>query len=292
MNQQPASIEGIHDNGNNEPPVRIHPWPTYDKGDVTTDQADANAAFSAVTSRRLFRYDTRPLCETETGQLEAEIANYFSVDYALATTSGTSAIALCLLGLGVGPGDEVLVSCFGFPATPSAIILTGATPVLVSVDEELHMDLQEAQQKITPRTKAILMIHMRGQTGDVRAAAALCERNGIHLVEDAVPVLGLKVGGKLAGTFGAAAAFSTQSDKSLNTGEGGFLITNDPLIYQRAVVMCGAYEGRIRKHVLNDEPIIDEFSYPLFNFRMDEIRAAIARVQLSRLPSRDRKSVV
>ncbi len=278
-----------HSEPNADTPVRTLPWPTYDKGDVATDGDDARAACKAVNSRRLFRYDTRALCDTETGQFETEVATYFGVKYALATTSGTSAIALSLLALGVGPGDEVLLSAFGFPATPSAIVLTGAKPVLVSVDDNLHLDLEDLKSKITPRTKAVLMVHMRGQSGDVRSVARFCEEIGLPLVEDAVPVLGLKIGDKFAGTFGKMGAFSTQSDKSLNTGEGGFLITDDRNLYERAVVMCGAYEGRINKHCDGQQPLVNEFALPLYNFRMDEVRAAIARVQLRRLPARTKR---
>jgi dTDP-4-amino-4,6-dideoxygalactose transaminase len=128
--------------------IRRTPWPTYDKGNVDIDHEDADAASRAVNSRRLFRYDTRELEETEVGRFEKEAADYFGVKYALATTSGTSAIALALLALGLGPGDEVLMSAFGFPATPSAILLSGATPVLVSLDENLHMDLDDLKAKI------------------------------------------------------------------------------------------------------------------------------------------------
>ena len=279
----------VQSKSQDETPVRSVPWPTYDKGNVATDGDDARAACRAVNSRRLFRYDTRNLCDTETGQFEKEITDYFGVKYALATTGGTSAIALSLLALGVGPGDEVLLSAFGFPATPSAIVLTGAKPVLVSVDDNLHLDLEDLKSKVTPKTKAVLMVHMRGQTGDVKSVAEYCDKVGLPLVEDAVPVLGLKIGDQYAGTFGKLGAFSTQSDKSLNTGEGGFLITDDRHLYERAVVMCGAYEGRINKHCNGQPPMVNEFALPLFNFRMDEVRAAIARVQLRRLPARTKR---
>jgi dTDP-4-amino-4,6-dideoxygalactose transaminase len=106
------------------------------------------------------------------------------------------------------------------------------------------------------------------------------------VVEDAVPALGVCLGGKPLGTFGAAGAFSTQSDKSLNTGEGGFLVCRDPVQYAKAVVLSGAYEGRYRKHFAGPAPEICDLDYPLLSFRMDEIRAALARAEMDRLALR------
>ena len=265
--------------------IRSAPWPTYDKGHVVIGDEEAEAALRAIRGRRLFRYDNRPLDQTEVGQFEIELAAFFGVKHALAVSTGTAAIALALFALGVGPGDEVLCSSFGFPATPSAILLAGAKPILFEVDEDLHPDLSDLERKITSRTKAVLVVHMRGQSGDIVSVASLCRRRGIHLVEDAVPIMGAKFNGKFLGTFGAAGAFSTQSDKSLNTGEGGFLLTDDDSMFEKAVALSGAYEGRVRKHC--DWPLtFDYLSLPLYNFRMDEIRGALGRSQLSRLPER------
>jgi dTDP-4-amino-4,6-dideoxygalactose transaminase len=266
-------------------PVRSIPWPTYDKGNVVLDGAEEEAACGAIRSRRLFRYDDRLLADTCVGQFEAALAIFFGTKHALAVSSGTAALSLAFLALGIGPGDEVLCSSFGFPASVSSVMLAGATPVLVEVDDDLHIDLVDLERKIGPRTRALLMIHMRGQCGDVEGALSICDKYNISLVEDAVPILGAKYRGSYLGTFGKVGAFSTQSDKSINTGEGGFLVTNDDVIYERAVAYSGAYEGRVRKHCswpLN----INYLGLPLYNFRMDEIRGAIGLVQLERLSSR------
>jgi len=269
----------------NHTPVRTAPWPTYDKGSVVIDRDEADAATRAIMSQRLFRYDDRPLAETEVGRFESELAEFFSVKHALAVSTGTAALSLSFMALGIKPGDEVLCSAFGFPASPSSIMMSGATPVLFEVDEHLHPDLDDLRRKITPRTRAVLTVHMRGQSGDIARMAALCEELGLPLVEDAVPVLGARFDGRYLGTFGTVGAFSTQSDKSLNCGEGGFLLTNDSQLFERAVALSGAYEGRVRKHC--DWPLTSDYlSLPLFNFRMDEIRGAVCRRQLAKLPQR------
>ncbi|MCJ9673271.1 MULTISPECIES: DegT/DnrJ/EryC1/StrS aminotransferase family protein [unclassified Neorhizobium] len=261
------------------------PWPTYDKGCVVLGDEEALAAQRVMSSRRLFRYDDRPFSMTEVGCFESELASFFSVRHALATSTGTSALALSLFGLGVGPGDEVLLSAFGFPATPSSVLLTGAKPVLFEIDDELHPDVHDLDRKCNSRTKAVIVVHMRGQAGNIEEIVRYCDQRGLPLIEDAVPALGAEHAGRYLGTFGRAGAFSTQSDKSLNTGEGGFVLTDDTALFEKMVALSGAYEGRFLRHC-NWASTFDYNSLPLYNFRMDELRGAIARSQLGRLTER------
>ncbi|HXM57879.1 MAG TPA: aminotransferase class I/II-fold pyridoxal phosphate-dependent enzyme [Candidatus Dormibacteraeota bacterium] len=266
-------------------PVRVGPWPTYDKGDVFVHEEDELAVHAALRSRLYFRYDRRPIGETETGQFEAALREWFDVPHALAVSSGTAAIALALMGLDLEPGSQVACPGFAFPATPSAIRMAGLEPVLVEVDDELNFDVEDLRRRAGPRLSAVVVVHMRGMASDVEGVLAAASELGVPVIEDAVPALGVRVGDRQVGTFGAAGAFSTQSDKSINTGEGGFLLTSDPELYTRAVILSGAYEGRHRLH----EDVVDNVSYldlPLYNFRMDELRAAFARAQLRRLPER------
>jgi dTDP-4-amino-4,6-dideoxygalactose transaminase len=271
-------------------PVRRAPWPTYDKGAVFVQPEDEEAALRAIRSHLYFRYDHRPPHETECAQLESELADYFGTRHALAVSSGTTALALAIMGAGIPPGSLIACPGFTFVATPSAIVLAGCRPLLVEVDENLHMDLDDLRRRWTPEIKAIMVVHMRGFASDAEKLAAFADEMGVPLFEDAVPALGADLGGRKLGTFGLAGAFSTQSDKSLNCGEGGFLVTDDDRLFARAVVLSGAYEGRYQRHFPGGAaPIDTDLNLPLLSFRMDEIRAALLRSELVRLPVRLRR---
>jgi dTDP-4-amino-4,6-dideoxygalactose transaminase len=268
-------------------PVRRAPWPTYDKGAVFVHAEDEEAAIRAIRSHLYFRYDWRPIHETECGRLEAELSQYFGTTHALATSSGTTALALAIMAAGIPPGSTIALPGFTFVATPSAVILAGCKPVLIEVDENLHLDLVDLRRRWTPDIKAILVVHMRGFAADMDALTGLAADMGVPVFEDAVPALGAELNGRKLGTFGLAGAFSTQSDKSLNSGEGGFLITDDGALFARAVVLSGAYEGRFRHHFPDAQPPVPtDLDLPLFSFRMDEIRAALLRAEMARLPVR------
>lgn len=268
-------------------PVRTTPWPTYDKGAVFVQPEDEDAAIRAIRSHLFFRYDYRPYSETECGQFERELCDYFGVQHALAVTSGTAALALAIMAAGIEPGSLIACPGFTFVATPSAILMAGCRPLLVEVTEDLHMDLDDLRRRWTPEIKAIMVVHMRGFASDAQALAAFAAEMGVPLFEDAVPALGAELRGRKLGTFGLAGGFSTQSDKSLNSGEGGFMLTNDSALYARAVVLAGAYEGRVGRHFGDNPPPLDtDLSLPLLSLRMDEIRAALLRSELVRLPQR------
>jgi dTDP-4-amino-4,6-dideoxygalactose transaminase len=268
-------------------PVRKSHWPRFDKGDVDLDEQELEALQRVLRKKLLFRYDSRAMCDTEVGRFEKALQEYFGVKHALAVSSGTAALAVSLMAIGVKPGDEVLCSSFAFAADPSSIILAGATPVLVEIDRDMHMDIVDLERRITPKTKAILVVHQRGQAGAIAEVVRIARKHGLPVVEDAVPALGATISGRYLGTFGTFGAFSTQADKSLNTGEGGFLLTNETGLFERAVLFSGAYETRVRKHCPWPMPIREQ-SLPLFNFRMDELRGALGQVQLAKLPGRVR----
>ncbi|WP_245721714.1 DegT/DnrJ/EryC1/StrS family aminotransferase [Nocardia crassostreae] len=268
-------------------PVRRTPWPTYDRGAVCVYPEDEEAAQRAIRSHLYFRYDYRAPQETECAQFEAELCEYFGSRHALATSSGTTALALAIMAAGIETGSLIACPGFTFAATPSSILLAGCTPFLVDVDENLHLDVADLHRRWTPRIKAIVVVHMRGFAGDMTALLRFADEQGVPVFEDAVPALGAELDGRKLGTFGLAGAFSTQSDKSLNSGEGGFLVTDDSALFARATVLSGAYEGRLRRHFPDgDPPLATDLDLPLLSFRMDEIRAALLRSELARLPLR------
>lgn len=268
-------------------PVRTAPWPTYDKGAVFVQPEDEEAAIRAIRSHLYFRYDYRPYSQTECGQFERELCDYFGVRHSLAVTSGTAALALAIMAAGIEPGSLIACPGFTFVATPSAILMAGCRPLLVEVTQDLHMDLADLRRRWTPEIKAVMVVHMRGFAADSEALADFAAEMGVPLFEDAVPALGAELKGRKLGTFGLAGGFSTQSDKSLNSGEGGFMVTNDSALYARAVVLAGAYEGRVGRHFGDSPPPLDtDLNLPLLSLRMDEIRAALLRSELVRLPQR------
>lgn len=267
-------------------PIRARPWPTYDKGDVFVSPADEAAAVAAIRGHRYFRYDDRPFGQTWSARLEHALCETFGSRHALACASGTTAIALALLALDLPPGSPVACPAFTFPATPSAILLAGHRPVLVECGTDLHPDLDHLEWVLDQGARAVVVVHMRGYATDMPAVLDLTRPRAVPVVEDAVPALGARLNGRYLGTFGEFGAFSTQSDKSLNTGEGGFLLTDDPRAYARAVVYCGAYEGRMARHFPGEAPAVDDLAHPIYGFRMDEIRAALAGSLLERLPDR------
>lgn len=266
-------------------PVRQKPWPTYDKGHVVLDEEDVQCLIEVMQSKRLFRYDNRCLNDTRVGQFENELKQYFHVDYALAVSSGTAALSLPLMALQLP--DNALVGCpaYSFTATPSAIIQAKLKPLLIEVDANLHMDLADLEKKL-PQLSALVVVHMRGFPAPLPEIKRMADSYGVPIIEDAVPSLGCKLKDKFLGTYGLAGAFSTQSDKSLNTGEGGFILTNDKALYLHCVIMSGAYECLYEKHCAHESAAIDFTRLPVFNFRLDELRGALGLSQLKKLTAR------
>ncbi|WP_299007389.1 DegT/DnrJ/EryC1/StrS aminotransferase family protein [uncultured Shewanella sp.] len=266
-------------------PTRKVPWPAYTKGHVFIDDQDAEMLQDVIKSKRLFRYDDRPLSETKTGQFEHALTQYFNVKYALAVSSGTAALALSLMALDLPKGAVIGCPTYTFTATPSAILLAGMEPLLINVDEDLHIDLNDLENKIA-KMQAMIVVHMRGFAAPITDIIAICQKYSIPVIEDAVPVLGAQLMGKHLGTFGVAGAFSTQSDKSLNTGEGGFLLTDDEALYLKAVILSGAYEDNYQKHCPEQVLSPSHLALPIYNFRLDEIRGALSLSQLNKLDHR------
>lgn len=278
--RRPLAIDGGE-------PTRLIPWPTYDKGAVYVLPEDEEAAMRAVRSHLYFRYDYRDYAETECGQFERELCEYFGSRHALAVSSGTAALAIAIMAAGIPPGSLIACPGFTFVATPSAIVLAGCRPFLVENDQDLNLDVAALRRRWNPDIKAIMVVHMRGFASDVEALTEFAAEMGVPLFEDTVPAMGAELHGRKLGTFGLAGAFSTQSDKSLNSGEGGFLLTDDSALYARAVVLAGAYERRCWRHFADSEPPLEtDLDLPLLSMRMDEIRAALLRSELQRLPTR------
>jgi dTDP-4-amino-4,6-dideoxygalactose transaminase len=210
----------------------------------------------------------------EVASFEQEFAAYCGTRHAVAVNTGTSALHLSLLALGVGPGDEVVTVPFTFVATASAICYTGATPVFVDVDPmTLTMDVSKLEAAITPKTKAIMPVHLYGQMADMDAIMTIAERHGLPVIEDACQAHGAEYSGRRAGSIGALGCFSFYPGKILGAcGEGGMAVTDDDN-HAKTLRMLRDWGQESRYHHVMKG----------FNYRMDGIQGAILRVKLRHL---------
>lgn len=231
-----------------------------------------------LMSGDLFRY-TAPE-GAPVALLEAEFAALMGSRYALAVSSCSAALFLSLRALDLPRGAKVLIPAFTFAAVPSSIVHADCVPVLVEVGENYRVDMEDFAAKL-PGADAVMISHMRGHTSDMDAIMALCDAAGVPVIEDAAHSLGTVWGGRNIGTIGKVGCFSFQSYKLVNAGEGGILITDDPEIAARSVIMSGAYEQNWKKH----PGLQNSFGHwqnklPLYNLRMQNLSAAVIRPQL------------
>jgi dTDP-4-amino-4,6-dideoxygalactose transaminase len=240
-----------------------------------------------LASGDLFRYG--PASRSPVAKLESEFAEFMGVPFALAVNSCSSALFLSLQALGIEPGAKVLIPAFTFAAVPSAVVHAGGEPVLVDVGANFRIDVDDFEAKLADDIAAVVISHMRGHTSDMDAIMALCEGRGIPVIEDAAHSLGTLWSGRKIGTIGALGCFSFQSFKLMNAGEGGMLITRDPDLIARAIIMSGAYERNWKKHpVAHDRFAVWQNKLPLFNMRMNNLSAAVLRPQIHEVPRRAR----
>jgi 8-amino-3,8-dideoxy-alpha-D-manno-octulosonate transaminase len=229
----------------------------------------------------LFRYE---FLEQRKGifkvaEFEKRFAAYCGVKYAQAVSSGTAALRVALAGLGISPGDEVITQGFTFVATWEAILETGAIPVFTEVDESLTMDPLDLEKKITPRTKAIIPVHMLGAPARIDAIMAVADKHGIPVIEDTAQACGGTFKGKHLGSFGTMGIFSFDPVKTITTGEGGMVVTDDEALY----VNCAEYHDHGHDHNPDLDRGLESRRFIGFNYRMGEIQGAIGLAQLAKL---------
>ena len=237
-----------------------------------------------LSSGDVFRY-TAPE-GSPVALLEGEFAELMGARYALAVASCSAALFLSLKALDLPRGAKVLIPAFTFAAVPSAVVHAECEPVLVEVGENYRVDMDDFAAKL-PGAGAVLISHMRGHTSDMDAILALCDAAGVPVVEDAAHSLGTTWHGRKIGTIGKIGCFSFQSYKLVNAGEGGMLITDDPELAARCVIMSGAYEHNWKKHPgLQNSYMLWQNKLPLYNMRMQNLSAAVIRPQLPEVAGR------
>ena len=231
-----------------------------------------------LSSGDLFRY-TAP-SDAPVALLEKEFAELLGARYALAVSSCSAALFLSLKALDLPKGAKVLIPAFTFAAVPSSVVHADCEPVLVEVGANYRVDMADFAAKL-PGAQAVMISHMRGHTSDMDAIMRLCDAAGVPVIEDAAHSLGTVWGGRNIGTVGKVGCFSFQSYKLVNAGEGGIMITDDPEIAARAIIMSGAYETNWKKHPgLTNSCAHWQNKLPLYNLRMQNLSAAVIRPQL------------
>lgn len=249
-------------------------------------------AVAVMRHGRLHRYNTLDGEASEVALLEREFADYLGVPYCLACASGGYAMHVALRSVGLTPGSPVLSNAFTLSPVPGAIHNAGGVPVLVEITDDCKLDLADLDSKAQASGATFLLLsHMRGHIADMDAILEICRRHGITLIEDCAHTMGARWKGRLSGTFGKVACFSTQTYKHLNSGEGGFLTTDDPEVMARAVIHSGSYMLYERHGAAPEAEVFQEIRLdtPNYSGRMDNLRAAILRPQLAQLDENCRR---
>jgi dTDP-4-amino-4,6-dideoxygalactose transaminase len=233
-----------------------------------------------LESGYLFRYGSpdNPAFKAKVYKLEQEVAKWAGVPYAVAVNSGTSALLVALSGLGVGPGDEVICPGYTFIASMSSIIYARAVPVLAEVDRTLNLDPADVRRKITPRTKAIMAVHMLGNPARLDELKAIADEKGLLLIEDCAQAFGASYKGRSVGSIGHAGTYSFNIFKTITAGDGGMVVTADEAAYRRFFGVHDQGHAPLRMGVeVGRRPFVG------LDFRMTELTAAVILAQLRKL---------
>ena len=244
------------------------------------------AAVAVLNSGRLHRYNLTAGEAGEVAQLEVEYRDSQGSAYCLAVTSFARALQIALPPVGVKPGDPVLTNGFTLAPVPGAIAAVGGHAILVEIDETLCLDLQDLARKIeSSGARFLLLSHMRGHLCDMERLMQICDAAGVAVIEDCAHTMGAMWNGKKSGNFGKVACFSTQTYKHLNSGEGGFLTTDDAELAARATILSGSYM-LYERHGAGPGAVAfadARYQMPNCSARLDALRAAILRPQLAGL---------
>lgn len=219
---------------------------------------------------------------------EAAFSDFLEYDVgSLAVANGTAALHMALLALSIGPGDEVVIPALTFVADANSVKLTGATPVLADCEslDNWNMSAAAIERAITPRTKAVMIVHYAGYPCDMPAIVELCRERGLKLIEDVAHAPGAKVAGRSCGTWGDIGCFSFFSNKNLSIGEGGMVTSCSPDLVQRMKYLRSHGMTTLTLDRHKGRAITYDVAEPGLNYRMDEMRAAIGLVQLDKLPA-------
>ena len=256
-----------------------------------------NNAINQMKNGMLYRYGHSD-DDSEVSKLEHAFAQYTGHKYVIAVNSCGSAMFIALKAMGIQPGEGVFTNAFTFTAVPSSIIHANAVPVYVECTEQYVIDLEHFEQQIIeqPDVRYFILSHMRGHIAELDKIKALCDKNNIRLIEDCAHGLGKRWNASdtdknhFVGHHCEIACYSTQSHKILNSGEGGFIATNDAQLAAYCILAAGSYEGLYKKHIARpmDDSLFESIKYsvPNFSLRMNNLTAAILRPQIDLIDER------
>jgi len=240
---------------------------------------EKKALMEVIETGYLFRYGDKsdPKFLAKVWRLEQEVSKYLGIPYTVAVNSGTMALWIALGAIGIGPGDEVIVPGYTFIASMTSIIYARAVPVLTEIDRSLTLDPEDVKKKITPRTKAIMLVHMLGNPGRVDEIKEIARSNGISLIEDCAQAFGVKYKGKYVGLFGDFGTYSFNIFKTITAGDGGMVATNSRKLYERAFAIHDQGHLPLRQGVERGSRTVIGL-----DCRMTELSAAVLLAQLKK----------
>ncbi len=268
---------------NGGPRAKTSPTLPMFPGGLEIGQEEKREVMEVLDNKYLFRYYGPKDSPSKVKALEDQYAAFLGSRHSLALNSCTSALITALVAVGVGPGDEVIVPAYTFFATCAAVVAARAIPIVAEVDKSLTMDPLDLEKKISPRTKAIIPVHMRGMPAKIDAILAIARKHGLKVIEDVAQANGGSFKGKALGSFGDVGCFSLQFHKIITSGEGGVLATDNDLFYTRAQ----AYHD-VAACWRKDRFAPPEFEGEIFfgqNYRMSELTGAVALAQFRKLNS-------
>ena len=244
-------------------------------------EEERSEILDVLSRKMLFRYEFHEQREGiyKVEEFEKEFARYCGVNHALAVSSGSASLKVALAALGIGPGDEVITQGFTFVATWEAILDAGAIPVFAEIDDTLCLDPDDLARKISPQTRAVIPVHMCGAQARIREIVEVAEKNNLPVIEDTAQSCGGKLNGKALGSFGEIGTFSFDSVKTLTTGEGGMIITDEKDLF----VNASEYHDHGHDHNPNVGRGLEERKFIGFNYRMMELQGALGLAQLRKL---------
>lgn len=264
--------------------LRTTPFPAYNTIGTEEEDAVLRVLRSGKLSTFLGTWHDDFFGGPEVRALESEWSEYFGVKHAISVNSATSGLYAAVGACGISPGDEVIVSAYTMSASATAALVYGAIPIFADIEEDFYcLDVKSIEAKITPKTKAIIVVDIFGQPYDADAINALAKKHNLFVIEDTAQAPGAMLNGKFAGTLGDIGIYSLNYHKHIHSGEGGIIVTDDDILADKIRLIRNHAEAVLSARGIKDRSeLINMVGY---NYRMTEIEAAIARCQLKKLPS-------